>query len=70
MVLVAIVVALYLFRQLIMVSFGIPFLLPSAGALLPQLGIGMCLALISVGLAALFPALKFSRQDPAIAMRE
>ena len=62
--------ALYLFRQFIMISFGIPFLLPSAGALLLQLGIGLVLALVSVGLAALFPALKFSRQDPAIAMRE
>jgi putative ABC transport system permease protein len=64
------VLAIYLFRKLIMVSLGIPFLLPSAGSLAFQIGAGMFLALFSVFLAALFPALKISRQDPAIAMRE
>lgn len=64
------VLAVYLFRQLIMVSLGLPFLLPSPGSLALQIGVGLCLALVSVFLAALFPALKISRQDPAIAMRE
>ena len=31
---------------------------------------GLLLALFSVNLAALLPAYKISRQDPAIAMRE
>jgi putative ABC transport system permease protein len=60
----------YLFRKLIMVSLNIPFLLPSPGSLLLQIGAGLILALLTVNLAALFPALKISRQDPAIAMRE
>jgi putative ABC transport system permease protein len=62
--------AIFLFRNLIMVSLDIPFLLPSPGSLLVQTGAGLLLALFSVNLAALFPAFKISRQDPAIAMRE
>ena len=64
------VLAIYLFRRLIMTSLGVPFLLPSPGSLAIQIGIGLILAMISVFLAVLFPALKVSRQDPAIAMRE
>jgi putative ABC transport system permease protein len=62
--------AIFLFRNLIMVSLEIPFLLPSPVSLALQLGAGLFLALFSVNLAALFPAFKISRQDPAIAMRE
>jgi putative ABC transport system permease protein len=62
--------AIFLFRNLIMVSLEIPFLLPSPVSLLFQTGGGMLLALFSVNLAALFPAFRISRQDPAIAMRE
>ena len=61
---------IFLFRKLIMVSLNIPFLLPSPGSLLLQIGAGLLLALLTVNLAALFPAVKISRQDPAIAMRE
>jgi putative ABC transport system permease protein len=64
------VLAIYLFRRLIMVSLGIPFLLPSPASLAVQIGAGLLLSLFSVLLAALFPAMKISRQDPAIAMRE
>jgi putative ABC transport system permease protein len=64
------VLAVYLFRRLIVVSLGLPFLLPSLGSLLFEIGIGLLLALFSVGLAALFPAIKISRLDPAVAMRE
>ncbi len=59
-----------LFHKALTVSFGLPFLLPSAGPLLLELAAGLLLALISVNLAALLPALRISRQDPAIAMRE
>jgi putative ABC transport system permease protein len=62
--------AIFLFRNLIMASLDIPFLLPSPVSLLVQIGVGLLLALFSVNLAALFPAIKISRQDPAIAMRE
>jgi putative ABC transport system permease protein len=64
------VLAIYLFRRLIMVSLGVPLLLPSQGSLALQIGAGLLLAMFSVFLAALLPALKVSRQDPAIAMRE
>jgi putative ABC transport system permease protein len=62
--------AIFLFRNLIMVSLDIPFLLPSPVSLLTQIGMGLLLALFSVNLAALIPAWKISRQDPAVAMRE
>jgi putative ABC transport system permease protein len=62
--------AIFLFRKLIMVSLDIPFLLPSPMSLLIQIGVGLLLALFSVNLAALLPAYRISRQDPAIAMRE
>jgi putative ABC transport system permease protein len=62
--------AVYLFKNLIVTSMGFPFLLPSLAALLAQISVGLLLALFSVNLAALFPAYKISRQDPAIAMRE
>ncbi|MCL7453705.1 MAG: FtsX-like permease family protein [Anaerolineae bacterium] len=64
------VLALYLFRRLIINSLGVPFLLPPPGLLALQIGIGLLLAMFSVFLAALLPAIKISRQDPAIAMRE
>lgn len=62
--------AIFLFRNLIMVSLEIPFLLPSPATLVVQIGAGLLLALFSVNLAALLPAYNISRQDPAIAMRE
>jgi ABC-type antimicrobial peptide transport system permease subunit len=64
------VLLVYLFRKLLIVSLGFPFILPSPETLLLQIAVGILIALFSVNLAALFPAIKFSRQDPAIAMRE
>ena len=62
--------AVYLFKNLLVASLGFPFLLPSPLSLILQLAVGLSLALFSVNLAALFPAYKISRMDPAIAMRE
>jgi len=64
------VLFVFLFKKLIVVSLGFPFLLPSPSVLIIQILIGMLLALSSVNLAALFPAIRISRQDPAVAMRE
>jgi putative ABC transport system permease protein len=64
------VLVVYLFRQLIMVSLGIPFLLPSPVALLPQIVGGLLLAVVAATLAAMLPAYRISHLDPAIAMRE
>ena len=61
--------AVWLFRDEIVQSAGLPLLTPSPFALL-ALGLGgLALALASVTLAALSPALRISRQDPAVAMR-
>jgi putative ABC transport system permease protein len=61
--------AAVLFRDEIVQSVGLPLSSPSP-FVLPVLALGgMVLALASVTLAALFPALRISRQDPAIAMR-
>ncbi len=63
-------VAIYLFRDLIVQRAGFPFLFPS----LPNLGafilVGLLVALVGVTLAVLVPAIRVSRQDPAVAMRE
>jgi putative ABC transport system permease protein len=64
------VLTTYLFRQALMTALGLPFLLPSAGALLVQVTGGLALALGSVTIAALIPAYRISQQDPANAMRE
>ena len=61
--------AVGLFRNEIVESARLPLLSPSPFALL-ILGLGgLALALASVTLAALVPALRISRRDPAVAMR-
>ncbi len=59
-----------LFRNLIVSALGMPFLFPSPLSLLSLTGGGLALTLAGVTLAALYPALRISRQDPALAMRE
>ncbi|MBI4785499.1 MAG: ABC transporter permease [Chloroflexi bacterium] len=60
----------YLFRDYIIRSLGMPFLFPSAPVLVGLGAGGLALGLVGVGLAVLLPALKISRQDPAAAMRD
>jgi putative ABC transport system permease protein len=62
--------AVILFRNFIINTLGVPFLLPAPLAFLPQVVIGLALALGCVTVAALFPALRISRMEPALAMRE
>jgi putative ABC transport system permease protein len=64
------ILAVYLFRQAIIISMGVPFLFPSPGLLMAQVGGGLGLALLSVTLAAFVPAYRISHQEPAAAMRE
>ena len=64
------VLATYLFRKLIVVTLGLPILLPSPGALLLEVVAGLALALVSITLAAMVPAYRISHMDPANAMRE
>ena len=61
--------AVWLFSDEIVQSAGLPLASPSPFALLILALGGLALALASVTLAALFPALRISRQDPAAAMR-
>jgi putative ABC transport system permease protein len=68
--LVLTVLVTYLFRNLIVHSLGIPFLLPSPFSLLGQVAGGLSVALGSVTVAAMLPAYRISHQDPAAAMRE
>jgi putative ABC transport system permease protein len=62
--------AIYLFRNLIMASLGGSLLFPSLPSLLALAGGGLALSLAGVTLAALFPALRTSHQEPAVAMKE
>ena len=60
----------YLFRRLIVVTLGIPFLMPSPASLAIEVAVGLAVALAVITLAALLPAYRISHLDPAIAMRE
>ena len=62
--------AVYLFQHLLVTSLGIPFLLPSLPGLLVLVAGGLGIALLSVTVAALLPAYRISRQEPAVGMRE
>lgn len=64
------ILIVYLFRNLIISSLGVPFLLPSPLSLLVLTLGGLAIALAGVTLAAFVPAFTTSRQDPAVAMRE
>lgn len=63
-------VGVYLFRGLLVESLGFPFLYPSTGPLAGLIAAGLALALVVVALAAVFPALRACRQEPASSMRE
>lgn len=60
----------YLFRDFITGSLGMPFLFPDLPSFLILVGAGAGFALGTVTLSALLPALRASRHQPAIAMRE
>jgi putative ABC transport system permease protein len=59
-----------LLRSAIIKTLGVPFLFPAPAPLMAQIGLGLVVGLVCVMLAALIPAIKVSRQDPAVAMRE
>jgi putative ABC transport system permease protein len=60
----------YLFRTLLVRALGFPFLFPSLGSLGALVAGGLALALVAVAVAAVLPALRISRQEPALSMRE
>jgi putative ABC transport system permease protein len=61
---------LFIFKDLIVASLKMPFLFPSLSAFAGLFGAGVALAIITVGISALVPAIHVSRQELAIAMRE
>jgi len=60
----------YLLRDMLVRTLGMPYVSPSPGVMLPLLLGGLLLALAMVSLAAFVPAWRISHIDPAIAMRE
>jgi putative ABC transport system permease protein len=62
--------SLYIFKDMIAGSLKMPFLFPSISSFAGLFGAGVILAIVSVALSALIPALRLSRQELAIAMRE
>ena len=61
---------LFIFKDMIAGSLKMPFLFPSIPSFISLFGGGVALAIISVALSALIPAIRLSRQELAIAMRE
>ena len=62
--------SIYMFRNMIATSLKMPFLFPSVPTFFTMFGAGVGLAILTVTLAALIPAVRISRQELAIAMRE
>jgi len=63
-------VCMRLFRDLLVGTLDLPFLFPSVWSLVGLVLAGLLLALAVVAVAALIPALRISRQEPAVSMRE
>jgi len=61
---------LFIFKDMLAYSLKIPLLFPSIPSFISLFSAGMALAIISLVLSALLPALRLSRQDLAITMRE
>jgi putative ABC transport system permease protein len=61
---------LFIFKDLIAGSLKMPFLFPSIPSFIGLFSAGLALAIISVALSALLPALRLSRQELAMTMRE
>ena len=63
-------VGVYLFRDLLVSVLGFPVIFPALGPLAVPVAGGLAVALLFVALAAIVPALRISRQEPAVSMRE
>jgi putative ABC transport system permease protein len=61
---------IFFFHDLLVSSLGFTILLPSAVSLVLLVVVGLLVALAVAAAAALVPALRASRQEPAVAMRE
>ena len=61
---------MYLFHDLLVSALGFTILLPSLASLFGLVVGGLLIALVVAAAAAFVPALRASRQEPAISMRE
>jgi putative ABC transport system permease protein len=61
---------LFVFKDMIAGSLKMPFLFPGFSSLAVLFAAGVGLAIVTVGLSALVPAVRLSRQELAISMRE
>ncbi len=61
---------MYLFHDLLVSALGFTILLPSLASLLGLIVAGLLIALVVAAVAAFVPALRASRQEPAVSMRE
>jgi putative ABC transport system permease protein len=61
---------MFIFKDMLAGSLRMPFLFPDFLALLAFGGGGVLLSLVTVTLAAFFPAIRITGREPAIAMRE
>jgi len=61
---------LFIFKDMIAGSLNMPFLFPSIPSFIGLFSAGVALAIISIALSALLPAIRLSRQELAITMRE
>jgi putative ABC transport system permease protein len=61
---------IYMFKDLIAASLKMPFLFPSFSTFMGVFGIGVAVAIITVTISALVPAIRVSGQELAISMRE
>jgi len=60
----------FVLQDRIVQSLRLPFVFPALDSILILALGGLALAMLSVAIAALFPALRISRQEPALTMRE
>jgi putative ABC transport system permease protein len=64
------ILAVVLFRKLIIATLGVPFLMPALPMLTTLILGGLACSLLTVMLAAMLPAYRISHEDPSNAMRE
>ena len=62
--------AVYMFRDLLDSSLGMPFLFPSFASWLGLFALALFLSLVTVSIAVVVPVYRISRQEPALAMKE
>ncbi len=60
----------FIFKDMIATSMKMPFLFPSVSSFLGLFAAGVALVMITVAFSALIPAIRISRQELVIAMRE